>query len=131
MVIMAIIRVSGIHYRGTFDNSWIYLWQQVEACTAVTMISMTAFRSIFVANPSDRLRKNQAKPWQASISRIIRRQKRQVHDDQELEDLTIPSATLTGMKSFIRGHQLENSRSRDETIVSEEGGQDMESNGNL
>lgn len=92
---------------------------------------MTAFRSIFVANPSNCLRKNQAKPWQASISRIIRRQKRQVHDDQELEDLTIPSATLTGMKSFIRGHQLENSRSRDETIVSEEGGQDMESNGNL
>ena len=121
MVIMAIVRVAGISYHGTFDNSWLYLWQQVEACTAVTMVSMTAFRSIFVANASGRLRKNQAKPWQASVSRILRRQRRQNHDDQNLKDLTIPSATLTGRKSFMRGYPLETLSSRDEIVVSEEG----------
>lgn len=25
MIIMAIVRVSGLHYRGKFDNTWIFL----------------------------------------------------------------------------------------------------------
>ena len=131
MIIMAIVRIVGINYHGAFDNSWLYLWQQVEACTAVTMISVTAFRSIFAANASGRLRKNRPKPWQPSVSRFGRRHKRKIHDDQDLEDLTIPSATLTSMKSVIRGCQLETSASSDENVISEEGVQATESNDNL
>ena len=49
MILMAITRLSGVHsYRGSFDEIWILLWQQIEACIAVTMLSLTAFRSVFV-----------------------------------------------------------------------------------
>ena len=104
MVSMAITRVSGIHYHGIFDDSWLYLWQQLESCAAVTMGSMTAFRSVFVANSSNSGIKK-ASPWQPSFSRERRKNRRRSVEDGDKEDLanlTIPSATLIGMRTFIQ-----------------------------
>ncbi|MCJ1362616.1 hypothetical protein MMC16_001721 [Acarospora aff. strigata] len=124
MVIVAITRASGLFYHGVFDNSWIFLWQQVESCAAVTMISLTAFRSVFVGRgwlkPH---RKRQVTPWQASVSWVLRRQKRHASNDQDLADVTIPSATLTGMRTFIHGNQSGAFHSSDETLVSNKGSQ--------
>ena len=97
MIIIAIVRVSGFHYHGKFDDSWTVMWQQLEACTAVTMLSLTAFRSVFVvAKPS--LNNKRASPWVPSTGRLLGRHKKSgTANEQCLEDLTIPSATLTGL----------------------------------
>lgn len=114
MIIVAIIRVSGLHYHGTIDNTWIFLWQQVESCVAVTMLSLTAFRSVFVAGRSGG---NNARGWVPSTGRLLGRYKRSAPDAQRLDDLTIPSATLTG-----KGRALSRTRvtpSMDESLTSE------------
>ena len=106
MAITASIRVSGLSFRGTFDEVWLYLWQEIEACIAVTMISLTAFRSVFVASESSRARREMAKkPWYSSTIAAIRRSKTQRGSDEEaIQGLpSIPSATLTGMRTFIQG----------------------------
>ncbi len=112
MVIMAIIRVSGIHYRGKFDNTWIFMWQQVEACTAVTMLSLTAFRSIFIA-PKSGFDHKRASPWVPSTGRLLGKYKKPKDSNaQRLDDLTIPSATLTGLSRVYSEPTTSNSLDR-------------------
>ena len=106
MAITASIRVSGLSFRDTFDEIWLYLWQQLEACIAVAMISLTAFRSVFVASESSRARREEAKrPWYSSTVAAIRRNKMQRRSDEVATQglPSIPSATLTGMRTFIQG----------------------------
>lgn len=110
MILMAITRVSGIHYRGKFDNTWIFLWLQVEACIAVTMLSLTAFRSLFVAAKPGLNDNNKASPWVPSTRRLLGRYKRsRASDQQRLDDLTIPSATLTGLSRVFDGTEATHS----------------------
>ncbi|KAL8698456.1 MAG: hypothetical protein Q9224_001842 [Gallowayella concinna] len=100
MIVMAIARVSGIHYRGKFDNTWIFMWQQIEACVAVTMLSLTAFRSIFVASRPI-VNNNKASPWIPSTRRLFRNYKKSKEGEhQRLDNLSIPSATITGLSCF-------------------------------
>ena len=106
MAVIASIRVSGLKFRGIFDEVWLYLWQQIEACIAVIMISLTAFRSVFVDSESSRARRERAKkPWYSSTIAAIRRTKMQRGSDEEaIQGLpSIPSATLTGMRTIIQG----------------------------
>lgn len=100
MIIMAIIRVSGLHYHGKFDNTWIFMWQQVEACIAVTMLSLTAFRSVFVSGKPG-VQNKKASPWVPSTRRFFGNyRKSKASGQQRLDDLTIPSATLTMPSRF-------------------------------
>lgn len=114
MIIVAIIRVSGLHYRGKFDNTWIFLWQQVESCVAVTMLSLTAFRSVFVAGKSSG---NKARGWVPSTGRLLGRHKRSAYDNQRLDDLAIPSATLTGFSRVLNRTKM--TQSMDESLTSD------------
>ncbi|MCJ1471802.1 hypothetical protein MMC13_000443 [Lambiella insularis] len=57
MAIVACVRVSGLEINATFDEIWLFVWQQIEACVAVAMLSGTAFRSIFVSSASSRARR--------------------------------------------------------------------------
>ena len=117
MIIMAIIRVSGIRYRGEFDNTWIFMWQQVEACTAVAMLSLTAFRNIFIA-PKPGVNNNKVSPWVPSTRRLLGKHKKSEHSDhQRLDSFSIPSATLTGLSRVFRGTGAD--RSVDESSVSD------------
>lgn len=51
MSIIAIVKASGIRTPSdSFDILWELFWQQIEACVAVLMVSITAFRSIFISN---------------------------------------------------------------------------------
>lgn len=105
MAVTASVRVSGLKFHGTFDEVWLFLWQQIEACVAVAMISLTAFRSVFVASATSRARKEGArKPWYSSTVDVIKRKRKQrTQDEEEMRGLpTIPSATLTGMGTFIQ-----------------------------
>lgn len=106
MAITASVRVSGLKSHGTFDEVWLFLWQQIEACVAVAMISLTAFRSVYVASAASRARMQGArKPWYSSTVELInRRRKQRPQDEEAMRGLpTIPSATLTGMGTFIQG----------------------------
>ena len=103
MAIMAAIRVSGLNFRGTLDEVWLFLWFQIEASVAITMISLTAFRSVFVGSASSRIRREAIKkPWYSST--ILRNRSRRRLDDEANQELPqIPSATLSGMWTIIRG----------------------------
>ena len=114
MIIVAIIRVFGLHYRGTFDNTWIFLRQQVETCVVVTMLSLTAFRSIFVTRRSSA---NKARGWAPSTGKLLGRHKKSAFDAQRLDDLTIPSATLTGMSRIL--DQTKVTPSTDKSLASD------------
>ena len=106
MALTAAVRVSGLNYNGKFDIVWLYGWQHAEACIAVIMISLTAFRSVFVSSQSSRARREAAnKPWYSSIIAAIKRRRAMNQGDEESTKglPTIPSATLTGMRTFING----------------------------
>ena len=51
MIVIALIYTSRIRTSvSSFNLVWKLFWQQVGACAAVIMVSLTAFRSIFVSN---------------------------------------------------------------------------------
>jgi hypothetical protein len=53
------------------DSVWLFFWQQVEACTAVLMVSLTAFRSML-----GQQRKNSKKSGYSGNSSASRSEKR-------------------------------------------------------
>ena len=62
MIVIAIINTSHVHLSGdSADLVWNLFWQHVEACTAVIVVSLTAFRSIFIYNKR-KPNKTKAKP---------------------------------------------------------------------
>ena len=79
---------------------WQVFWMEVETCAAVSMVSLTAFRSFFASEASN-VKGANIRPWYSSTVAKIRRRKQQDHDLGTLP--TIPSATLSGMRTFIRG----------------------------
>lgn len=54
MAVVSAIRVGGERHRGNYDFSWLFFWLEVEACIAVTVISLTAFPAVFVSRTSSR-----------------------------------------------------------------------------
>ena len=110
MVVVAAIRVSNLIFRGNLDLVWLFIWSLMEACVAVSMISLTVFRSAFVDSESSRARRRaDKKPWYSSTIDAIKRNKAHRLSDEEgiqgQSEIRIPSATLTGMRSFIqKGH---------------------------
>lgn len=71
MAFTASVRVSGLKFRGTFDEVWLFAWQHIEACVAVAMISLTAFRSVFVG--SEALRAQRESPKSLGIPVALKR----------------------------------------------------------
>ncbi len=108
------------------DPTWKLFWQQTEASIAVLMVSFTAFRSFFVTDtsryPRERVppaagpagspvgaaKQNQ---WYSSPRRVWGNRKRDNSDDTDTtlqgSDKngfpSIPRATMTGIRTFIRG----------------------------
>ena len=73
---------------------------ECEACVAVIMVSLTAFRSVFVAETS------KARPWYSSSVAKMRVWRKASGAGHDLEDLpAVPPATLMGMRTFIGGPQ--------------------------
>ena len=105
VVIVACIRFSGIHARGSSILTWEYFWLEIEACVAVCMVSLTGFRSVFASDAAS-VNRGKATPWYSStVTRLRRRKKAEDHDLEKLP--AIPPATLSGMRTFIRGSELD------------------------
>lgn len=114
MIIIAIIRISNIQLAERIEDIvWVIFWQQVEACTAVIMVSLSAFRSFFVTHES-RLREDRIRNRHWYMSKkmaLVRRQKMLQSESEETDRLPqIPRATMTGMSTFIRGGKSNESR---------------------
>ena len=125
MIITAIVQISGIHApTNTIDVTWEIFWQLMEACIAVIMVSLTAFRSLFVAHASGA----KSPPHKPSVrkrvlnSRIAVAMKRAAGNDGEVKERLpeVPRATLTGMRTFIWGKRTEGN------VMNSEGSGDTE-----
>lgn len=96
MAMTAGVRVSGLNHDGHIDEVWLNLWEIVEASVAICMISLTSFRSIFIASTKSQAAKERAKqPWYSSTLENVRIRKKQRSEDQEemLDMPTMPAKT--------------------------------------
>lgn len=114
MATIAIIRVSGFtigsaSHTQVYDLTWQLYWQYMEGCVACIMASVAAFRSLFVASSSREAKKNEQRPSYSMRLRLIERIKQsrsknswEAMSGDEDQLPAIPSATLSGVKTFIR-----------------------------
>ena len=120
MIVIALVRISalvtdipimpGVTIR-SIDPTWKFFWQQIEACVAVFMVSFTAFRSFFVMETSRYPRASPVKPGSSTRRRLLlwNKNKRMSEEDDDEKNSnrdglpSIPSATITGLRTFIRG----------------------------
>lgn len=129
MVFVTIVRMAGIKLAGVVDIVWLAFWQQQECSIAVIMVSVSAFRSFFVAGAA---RKRSPKLPIASRRVILANNQSPTADTSVSQGLTasnagrmltslsppiqlpqIPSATLTSVRGFIRNAQSSSSRMTD------------------
>ncbi|KAL8630979.1 hypothetical protein Q9189_003327 [Teloschistes chrysophthalmus] len=109
MVLIAIIRISQVHTR-TY-NVWATFWQQLEGCVAILMVSLTAFRTLFVSSPHSSAEVKAKRPSGSERRRLWYKYKGASDEGKgsgsveraRVVDVSMPSATLTGMRTFIRG----------------------------
>lgn len=108
MVIVTIVRIAGMRPRGTgsVDIVWLVFWQQQECSIAVLMVSISAFRSLFVPGPAKTPgpRQQQCSPSEKREGIVRRRLDPDLYDIYETNGLPqIPDATLTGLATVIGG----------------------------
>ena len=106
MIIVTVVRISGMRHggSGSIDIVWLAFWQQQECSIAVIMMSVSAFRSLFVPSPANpHIQRQQRDSPSEKKRRILRR-----HPDPSIYDThktnglpQIPNATLTGMATII------------------------------
>ena len=108
MVIASITRISGLNLNGVLDGKWQIYWRWAEGCVAGIMGSAVAFRALFVQDhnripderkpaPSPSMRQRFQQKWKRSRESTL--------EEGEPAGLPqIPSATLTGLRSFMRRH---------------------------
>jgi hypothetical protein len=109
MAVVAIVKACGLVMKTplglpAFDTAWQYLFQQIEASIAVCLVSLTAFRQLFISHGPNRERSS-SKSWYASTIEGLKSHKRKAEDEGFGELPSIPSATLSGVRTFIQGGQ--------------------------
>ena len=108
MIMVSIVRMSGLRRAGgEVDVIWQAFWQQQEASIAVIVVSVSAFRSLFVARLNNNLPprgiRQSINDWR---KKVARRRLGPTTDDQGNQGShnlpAVPSPTFTGMSSVIR-----------------------------
>ena len=80
------------------------------------MVSITAFQSAFVSK-NRKAKDRNPRPWVSSTVARLRLQRNLGAEEHNLQHLpAIPSATLTGMQTFINGGRLDSSSKGIDTI---------------
>ncbi|MCJ1470002.1 hypothetical protein MMC07_008647 [Pseudocyphellaria aurata] len=105
MVFTAIVRISALRLgNGLIDLVWGIFWQITENCLAVTMVCLSAFRSIFVGTQAQAKQRQ----WYVFKKHPQNARKRRNWMDIETDETgalpEIPRPTMTGLKTFIRGN---------------------------
>lgn len=103
MVLAGTTRYSGYHLRvNSVDATWLICWIYLEASIAIIMASITAFRTLFARGGSDprAINERHKVPILYPIrKRFLRKTDWEATDREHLPK--IPSATLTGINTFI------------------------------
>lgn len=103
IVMTSITRYAGYEHRiDSIDATWLICWVYLEASIAIIMASTAAFRTLFArGDPDTRGIKERHKVRKLYLfrKRLLRKTDWQVTDREDLPK--IPSATLTGMDTFI------------------------------
>jgi hypothetical protein len=78
MATIAIIRVSGFSigsasHTQVYDLTWQLYWQYMEGCTAYIMVSVAAFRSLFIASSFRDVEKKKRGPSYSIRLRLLQR----------------------------------------------------------
>ena len=105
MVCIAFVRAAGFRIGKAEDITWDLYWIYMEACIACIMASVTAMRTVF-SEGSSRRSKPRYDPSNTMKERMMRKIRAKTPwvevDGHELPN--IPSATLTGMRTYIHGN---------------------------
>lgn len=116
MAVVSAIRMGGERYKGNYDFSWLFFWLEVEACIAVSVVSLTAFPAVFVTRTGSRPSGGgggggrsggsgpPAKPWYSSSIGKIRNNREKIHSTDDITGIsqhdskwpTYPSAIASG-----------------------------------
>ena len=115
MIIINIISISaGNIINNQIDTTWVVFWLQAEAAVAVMVVSISAFRALFVVDSS----KNRKGPQQSLPSRRwLRSRSRTAHAGLP----SIPLRTMIGVKTLIRHTSHHGSQSVDSENVNLQG----------
>lgn len=106
MVIFTVTRASGLEWHGKLDVLWEVYFQIVAAEVGLILVSVSAFRALFVA----RARKQQSPqrgPWASKPSKDVGDEKK---EDQAVEGVEgtrprIHGSTSTGMQTVVEDDQ--------------------------
>ena len=114
MVVVTIVRIAGIKSRsGTVDIVWLAFWQQQECSIAVLMVSVSAFRSLFVPDPAKTRAPRQQghSPSEKGRNFVRRRPHPDLYDTHETNGLPqIPNAALTSLPDVMEGDRQSEER---------------------
>lgn len=104
MSFVACVRVTGLGVDQPYDVIWADFWLQIEACVGILMVSITAFRTIFVINATKANQERVARPWYSSTVERLRGRRQPNLGDPEVGRLpTIPPAAMTSIRTFNAG----------------------------
>ena len=99
MVIVTIVRVSGLRNGSNLDPVWDFYWQVVESSIAIIMVSSTAFRSFFV---QERIRRSQEKrSWYHGVKQMLSSRSAGASEEPAHELPPIARGHLTGLRTMI------------------------------
>lgn len=106
MIIIAIVRISIMRVDpNNLDGQWLSFWLNMEADAAVITVSITAFRSMLGVKAS-KAREKQDRSWYSYRLRFRSRKAKNREKESRMDQFpSIPGATLTGIRTFIRGNR--------------------------
>ncbi|CAF9917339.1 MAG: hypothetical protein HETSPECPRED_003214 [Heterodermia speciosa] len=120
-MIICIVRISGGNTtNGQVDSAWVIFWLQVEAAVAVIIVSVTAYRMLFIAETQQyRDSPPQQIETAASRARFWNRTDRTTTRSNGLP--SIPAPTLSKVRSWVKrsegGKEAYTARSDDSEFV--------------
>ena len=99
-MIISIIKVAGGNTTdGGVDTSWVLFWYEIEAAVAIIVVSVSAFRALFIAHQAMKYRS----PAENGSSWNIWSRKSKGSKSEELP--VPPAQVLGGVSTHIRGSQ--------------------------
>lgn len=116
MIIITVIRASGIMWHGKLNQIWIVFWQTLAAEVGLFLAAVSAFRALYVSRTKEKRKQNPNKVTIKSHStEVLRRLRtpRAWYTNRRSEGsekatfgdspafFNIPGGTLTGIRTFI------------------------------
>jgi len=125
MILISSTRLSRITARNNILTGWQYFWMEIEACVAVCMVSVTAFRGIFSEGGRGRRDRRERRWYSSAVGRNLERRK--LGREWLLLDnvgRSSPSTPISARKSWVgsgregvdEGSELEGGRSNEQLL---------------